>query len=126
MIARRLVAGTLAALFAGAGSSAVAEIEVPRVLATMPTDNAVLTNDSGEFYVRFDRPVDHIRSMMYIRQGDQIVRTLHPRFKTEPDVLFAIALPLPSGDYTFLYSVRTLEGTEMLRGEVPFAVSTGR
>ena len=97
--------------------------QVPKVLATMPANHAVLTNASGEFYVRFDRPVDHIRSMMYVKQDGVVVRTLHPRFKTEPDVLFAMALPLPPGPYTFVWSVRSLEGAEVLDGEVPFSVS---
>jgi methionine-rich copper-binding protein CopC len=121
MIARRLFPWACAAFFAGGAGSAMAQ--VPRVLQTMPADRAVLTNASGEFYVRFDRPVDHIRSLMMIKQDGAVVRTLQPRFKTEPDVLFAMALPLPAGAYTFHWSVRTLAGTEVLEGEVPFSVS---
>jgi methionine-rich copper-binding protein CopC len=92
----------------------------------MPADRAVLNNASGEFYVRFDRPVDHIRSLMFVKQDGVVVRALHPRFKTEPDVLFAMALPLPSGAYSFHWSVRSLAGTEVLEGEVPFSVSAER
>lgn len=125
MIARRpFIAGALAASVAGVAGSAMAQ--VPKVMATMPAERAVLTNASGEFYVRFDRPVDHIRSLMMVRQGGVIVRTLHPRFKAQPDVLFAMALPLPPGAYTFHWSVRSLEGTEVLEGEVPFSVSDTR
>lgn len=125
MIARRLLtAGALVASFTGAAGSAMAQ--VPKVMATMPADRAVVTNASGEFYVRFDRPVDHIRSLMTIQQDGVIVRTLHPRFKAQPDVLFAMALPLPPGNYTFHWSVRSLEGTEVLEGEVPFSVSHTR
>ena len=100
--------------------------QVPRVMDTMPADRAVLNNASGEFYVRFDRPVDHIRSLLLIKRDDVVVRTLHPRFKTEPDVLFAMALPLQSGAYTFHWSIRSLAGTEVLEGEVPFSVSAER
>jgi methionine-rich copper-binding protein CopC len=125
MIARRLFAAwALAAFLAGGAGSAMAQ--VPRALDTMPADRAVLNNASGEFYVRFDRPVDHIRSLLLIKRDGVIVRTLHPRFKTEPDVLFAMALPLPSGAYTFCWSVRTLAGTEVLEGEVPFSISAER
>ena len=92
----------------------------------MPADRAVLNNASGEFYVRFDRPVDHIRSLMFVKQDGVVIRALHPRFKTEPDVLFAMALPLPSGAYSFHWSVRSLAGTEVLEGEVPFSVSAER
>lgn len=125
MIARRLFnAGALAAFFAGGTGSAVAQ--VPRVMETMPADRAVLTNASGEFYVRFDRPVDHIRSRLLVYRDGVIVRTLHPRFKAQPDVLFAMALPLPPGAYIFHWSVRSLAGTEVLEGEVPFSVSDAR
>jgi methionine-rich copper-binding protein CopC len=125
MIARRLFAAwALATFFAGGAGSAMAQ--APRVMDTMPADRAVLTNASGEFYVRFDRPVDHIRSLMFVKQDGVVVRTLHPRFKTEPDVLFAMALPLPSGAYSFHWSVRSLAGTEVLEGEVPFSVSADR
>jgi len=125
MIARRLFAASvLAASLAGGAGSSVAQ--VPRVLDTMPADRAILTNASGEFYVRFDRPVDHIRSLMFVKQDGVVVRTLHPRFKTEPDVLFAMALPLRPGPYSFHWSVRSLAGTEVLEGEVPFSVSAER
>ncbi|WP_428665716.1 copper resistance protein CopC [Reyranella sp.] len=97
--------------------------QVPKVMDTMPADRAVLTNASGEFYVRFDRPVDHIRSLMFIKRDGAVVRTLHPRFKTEPNVLFAMALPLQPGPYSFHWSVRSLAGAEVLEGEVPFSVS---
>jgi methionine-rich copper-binding protein CopC len=122
MIARRLfTSGALVAFVAGSAVPATAQ--APLVMETMPANRAVLNNASGEFYVRFNRPVDHIRSRLLILQDGVIVRTLHPRFKTEPDVLFAMALPLPPGAYTFHWSVRSLEGTEVLEGEVSFSVS---
>jgi len=124
MIARRLLAAWVAIFFAGGAGSAMAQ--VPKVMDTMPADRAILNNASGEFYVRFDRPVDHIRSLMFVKQDGVVVRTLHPRFKTEPDVLFAMALPLQSGAYTFHWSVRSLAGTEVMEGEVPFSISAER
>ncbi|MCW5737577.1 MAG: copper resistance protein CopC [Enhydrobacter sp.] len=124
MIARRLFTSAAAALVAGAAGSATAQ--VPKVVETMPAAQAVLTNAGGEFYVRFDRPVDHIRSMMYVKQDGVVIRTLHPRFKTEPNVLFAMAPPLPPGPYTFVWSVRSLEGADVLDGELPFSVSAPR
>jgi methionine-rich copper-binding protein CopC len=125
MMARRLFAAwALAAFLAGGAGSAMAQ--VPRALDTMPADRAVLNNAGGDFYVRFDRPVDHIHSLLFIKRDGVIVRTLHPRFKTEPNVLFAMVLPLPAGAYTFCWSVRTLAGTEVLEGEVSFSVSAER
>jgi methionine-rich copper-binding protein CopC len=124
MIARRVFAGAFAAFVAGGADFVMAQ--VPKVMDTMPTDRAVLNNASGEFYVRFDRPVDHIRSRMYVKRDGVVIRTLHPRFKTEPNVLFAMALPLQSGAYTFHWSVRTLAGTEVIEGEVPFSIEAGQ
>jgi len=124
MIARRLLAAGVAIFFAGGAGSAMAQ--VPKVMDTMPADRAVLDNASGEFYVRFDQPVDHIRSLMFVKQGGVVVRTLHPRFKAEPDVLFAMALPLESGAYTFHWSVRSMSGTEVIEGEVPFSIHARR
>ena len=125
MIARRRVACWTFAAFLGGGAGSAAA-QVPQVLDTMPADGAVLDNASGEFFVRFDRPVDHIRSRLLIKRNGAVVRTLQPRFKTEPTVLFAMALPLAAGAYTFHWSVRTLAGTEVLEGEVPFSVSVPR
>jgi methionine-rich copper-binding protein CopC len=124
MIARRVFAGACAAFVAGGADFAMAQ--VPKVMNTMPADRAVLNNASGEFYVRFDRPVDHIRSRMFVKRDGVVIRTLHPRFKTEPNVLFAMALPLQSGAYTFHWSVRTLAGTEVIEGEVPFSIEAGQ
>ena len=78
MIARRLLAAWALATFLAGGAGA-AMAQVPRVMGTMPADRAVLTNASGEFYVRFDRPVDHIRSLMFVKQDGVVIRTLHPQ-----------------------------------------------
>lgn len=100
--------------------------QAPRVMETMPAARAVLDRASGEFYVRFDRPVDHIHSLLLIKQDGKVVQTLRPRFKTEPNVLFAMATPLPPGAYSFHWSVHTLAGTEVIEGELPFSVSAPR
>ncbi len=80
-----------------------------RVMDSGPVNNGVVAGPSDEFFVRFNKPVDHIRSEFIIKRGDDVVETLQPRFKTEPDVLFARRSPLPPGDYTLVWSVRALE-----------------
>ncbi len=125
MLTRRLLAfGTIATSLAAGAGSALAQ--VPQVLETRPADRAVLRSAPGEFYVRFDRPVDHIRSRLMIKQNGAVIRTFQPRLKTEPDVLFAMVFALQPGDYAFHWSVRALTGTDVLEGEIPFSVSAGQ
>jgi len=118
MIARRILLGWAATAFA-AGS---AHADSLKVVDTSPADRAVLKDGGSDFYVRFDQPVDHIRSLFFVKQNGAVVKTLQPRFKTAPDVLFARAPSLPSGSYAFHWSVRTVSGTEVQEGEVSFSV----
>jgi len=96
-----------------------------RVMDTGPVNNGIERGPSDEFFVRFNKPVDHIRSEFIIKRGDDVVETLQPRFKTEPDVLFARRSPLPPGDYTLVWSVRALDGQQIAVGEIAFR-SEGR
>jgi len=96
-----------------------------RVMDSGPVNNGVEHGPSDEFFVRFNQPVDHIRSEFIIKRGDDVVETLQPRFKTEPDVLFARRSPLPPGDYTLVWSVRALDGQQIAVGEIGFR-SEGR
>ena len=93
-----------------------------RVIDTGPVNNGTEKGRSEEFYVRFNRPVDHIHSDFVIKRGDDIVEVLQPRFKTAPDVLFARRSALPPGDYTLVWTVRTLEGQEVAVGEIAFRI----
>ena len=93
------------------------------VVESVPAANAVTSGASSEFLVRFDGPVDHVRSLFTIKRGSDVVETLHPRFKSAPDVLFARAPTLPPGQYTLHWTVETLEGTPAAQGEIPFTVA---
>ena len=96
-----------------------------RVMDSGPVNNGVERGPSDEFFVRFNQPVDHIRSEFIIKRGDDIIETLQPRFKTEPNVLFARRSPLPPGDYTLVWSVRALDNQQVAVGEITFK-SEGR
>jgi len=95
------------------------------VMDTGPVNNGVERGRTDEFFVRFNRPVDHIKSEFIIKRDGEVVEVLQPRFKTEPSVLFAERSPLPVGDYTLVWSVRTLEGQQIAVGEI-FFKSEGR
>ena len=95
-----------------------------RVMETMPTNGAVLSGISSEYYVRFDRPVDHLQSFFIIKSGDKVVERLDLRYKTEPNVLFARAPTLAPGRYTMMWSLRSIDGTQVEEGEVAFSVAS--
>jgi methionine-rich copper-binding protein CopC len=121
MIARRhFLIGAVAAGFDFAYEAKAAE--PARVLETMPANGAKIEAIATDYYVRFNQPVDHIHSVLIIKQNGSVVHTLQPRFKTEPEVLFARAPALAAGEYSFHWVVKTLSGVEMIEGENAFSV----
>lgn len=117
MIARRSILMALAFL---APASALAD-DV-RVMDSQPKAEAVIGEPSSAFYVRFDRPINHIESSLSIHRGGQLVERLEPRLQTEPNVLFARAPTLPPGAYTMHWAVRTRDGVKVEEGSIPFTV----
>jgi methionine-rich copper-binding protein CopC len=91
-----------------------------RVMDTGPVNKGVERGRIDEFYVRFNQPVDHIRSEFIIKRGDKVIEVLQPRFETEPNTLYAERSPLPAGDYTLVWSVRALDGQQLAVGEITF------
>jgi methionine-rich copper-binding protein CopC len=103
--------------------AAVAQTQGVHVLDSAPKAHAQIGTKSSEFFVRFDRPVDHIKSRLVIMQGGRTIETLHPRLESAPEVLFARAPTLPVGDYLLHWSVVTLQGAQAIEGDIPFKVS---
>ncbi|WP_296324289.1 copper resistance protein CopC [Reyranella sp.] len=124
MMLRRL---TIAALLM-TGLSAPAAYAQPatddvKVMESTPAANAHIGRKSSAFSVRFDRPVDHRKSTLVIKQGDKVIERLHPRLESAPEVLFAAAPTLPPGNYMLHWAVITLQGTKAISGDIPFQVS---
>jgi methionine-rich copper-binding protein CopC len=94
-------------------------------MESVPAPNARIDGRLEAFSVRFDKPIDHLHSLLIIKQKGKVVETLHPRFKTAPDVLFAQPPTLPSGDYVLQWQVKTLTGAEIAEGEIPFTIGPG-
>jgi methionine-rich copper-binding protein CopC len=94
-----------------------------RVVESAPAANAAIDGRSSAFSVRFDRPVDHVRSVLVIKHGGEVVETLQPRLQSAPQVLFARAPTLPPGEYKLYWQVRTLTDIEVVDGEIPFTVT---
>ena len=87
-----------------------------------PAANAVIGSRSSEFFVRFDRPVDHVHSTLAIMHDGKQVERLQPRLESAPEVLFARAPTLPAGNYTLHWAVRTMSDVELIQGDIPFTV----
>lgn len=127
MLQRPMIATVLALLMAAASLVPAVRAQQTagdiRVLESMPAANAHIGRKSSAFFVRFDRPVDHRKSTLVIKQGDKAIERLHPRLESAPEVLFAAAPTLPAGDYTLHWAVITLQGTEAIEGDIPFKVA---
>src|SRR3954469_8458453 len=102
---RRLV---VAGLFAIAFSASAIAQDV-QVMDSAPKAKAVIGEPSSSFFVRFDRPIDHIHSGLSIWRDGQLVEHLQPRLESSPDVLFARAPTLPPGEYMLRWAVRTMQ-----------------
>jgi methionine-rich copper-binding protein CopC len=122
MITRREAIASLAASSA-LGSAAFAQTSSVHVLDSAPKAHARIGSRSSEFFVRFDRAVDHAKSRLVIMQNGKAIETLHPRLESAPEVLFARAPTLPAGDYLLHWAVVTLRGAEAIQGDIPFKVT---
>ena len=117
---RRLV---LIGLFAIVFSASAAAQDV-QVMASAPKAQAVIGEPGSSFFVRFDRPIDHIHSNLSIWRDGRRVEQLQPRLQSSPDVLFARAPTLPPGEYLLRWTVRTMDGVKVIQGDIPFTVKT--
>jgi len=117
---RRLVVAGLFALAFTASASA----QDVQVMDSAPKAQAVIGEPGSSFFVRFDRPIDHIHSRLSIWRDSRLVEQLQPRLQSSPDVLFARAPTLPPGQYMLRWSVRTMEGVKVIEGDIPFTIKT--
>jgi methionine-rich copper-binding protein CopC len=92
------------------------------VMQSAPAARAVIGGRSSEYFVRFDRPVDHIHSTLAITRDGKLVERLTPRLESAPEVLFARCPTLPAGDYMLHWSVRTMTKVDVIQGDIPFTV----
>jgi methionine-rich copper-binding protein CopC len=104
------------------GALAPAWAQEVHVMQSTPAASAVINGRSSEFFVRFDRPVDHIHSTLAIMRDGKLVERLTPRLESAPEVLFARAPTLPAGDYMLHWAVHTMTGVDLIQGDIPFTV----
>lgn len=91
-------------------------------MQSTPAASAVISGRSSEFFVRFDRPVDHVHSTLAITRDGKLVERLTPRLETAPEVLFARAPTLSAGNYMLHWEVRTMASVAVIQGNIPFEV----
>lgn len=103
-----------------------AQGEFIAIVDSNPRAQAVIGEPGSNFYVRFDRPIDHEHSSLSIWQGDRLVERLAPRLDSAPEVLFARAPTLPNGVYRLHWAVRTMAGVKVLQGDIAFTVNIAR
>lgn len=118
-IRRLLLIGLFATVLSG--TAAAQDVQV---MDSAPKAKAVIGEPGSSFYVRFDRPIDHIHSSLSIWRGSELVEHLQPRLQSSPDVLFARAPTLPPGEYFLRWTVRTMEGVKVIQGDIPFTIKT--
>jgi methionine-rich copper-binding protein CopC len=113
----------LVGLFALAFSASASAQDI-QVMDSAPKAEAVIGEPGSSFFVRFDRPIDHIHSNLSIWRDGRRVEQLQPRLQSSPDVLFARAPTLPPGEYLLRWTVRTMEGVKVIQGDIPFTIKT--
>ena len=118
----RSIAGLALISFALLFSLPTARAQTVHMMASSPSASAVIDGRSNQFFVRFDRPVDHARSRLLITQDGKVVETLHPSLSSAAEVLFAQAPSLPQGNYKLHWTVVTMTGGTVTEGDIPFAV----
>jgi methionine-rich copper-binding protein CopC len=99
-----------------------ASAEPPQMVQSYPPAKAVVDGRDTEYSVRFDRPVDHERSRLFITAGTQVIREMQPRLDAAPEVLYGTAVRLPPGEYELHWEVIPLSGGAGTKGAVPFTV----
>jgi methionine-rich copper-binding protein CopC len=104
------------------GAAPEASAQDVRVMDSAPKASAEIEGRSSEFFVRFDRPIDHIHSQLAITRNGQLVEKLVPRLESAPEVLYARAPTLPAGSYDLNWRVKTMTGVDVIQGNIPFSV----
>jgi len=86
------------------------------------TAHATVGQQSIDFFVRFDAPVNHTLSSFAIIRGGKVVAVLHPRLDAAPTVLFARMSTLAAGDYVLHWTTCPAGTAERHDGEFAFTV----
>ena len=98
--------------------------ETLQVVKSNPASGAVVDATSNEYEILFNCEIDTRHSTLSITRDGQVVETLYPRLDAAPGVLFARGPRLQPGSYKLHWTVKSLKGTDVAEGDVPFAVKS--
>jgi len=105
------------------GVCGVAEARSLQMRDSTPAAEAIIEGRHAEYVIRFDGPVDHVRSHMEIVQSGRVIQTLVPLADSAPNVLFASGAAPPPGRYQLHWQARSPGDEDLASGDIPFAVA---
>ena len=116
-------AATCSVLVLNLVSSGVATARLMHVLSSTPAAEAIMHGRNMQYVVRFDGPVDHVRSRLEIVRDGRLIEVLHPLLDSAPDVLFASSPAPEVCHYLLNWSVRSMRDGDSSEGMIPFSVA---
>lgn len=93
-----------------------------RMMEASPAAESVMNAQNQQFFVRFDGPVDHNASRLFVLQGGSVLRTLRPRLGAQPNTLYAAAGSLAPGAYRLEWTAVPPRGGVPSMGGLDFTV----
>ena len=107
-------------LFALSGASA----ETLQVVKSNPASDAVIGTDNNQFEILFNGEIDTRHSTLSITRDGEVVETLHPSLDAAVGVLFGRGPRLQPGSYKLHWMVKSLNGSDVTEGDIPFTVKS--
>lgn len=92
------------------------------MMESHPAAGAVVDGRNAQYFVRFDAPVDHRNSRLFITNAGRLVQTLPPLLSAAPEVLFASADALAPGDYELHWAAKSMPDADFTDGSVALTV----
>lgn len=92
------------------------------MVGSPPAPQIYMVGRNTQYVVRFDGPVDHNLSRLFITRGDQVIETLPPSHDAEVNVLAAGAPRLPAGAYVLHWVAKSLPDGEETDGSSQFSM----
>jgi hypothetical protein len=101
---------------------ALAETTEPSTTNLRRWETVTIGEHSIELVVRFDRPISHQRSWLFLVRDGKVVETIYPRLEAAPNVLFARIQTPPAGNYIVRWTVCPEGSNDRYIGEFSLTV----
>jgi methionine-rich copper-binding protein CopC len=100
----------------------VAYAQTPQMMDSYPKASAVMDGRETQFFIRFDRPVDHRNAQLQVVQDGHVLQMLTPRLDSAPNTIYSGARRLAPGNYELRWNVRSITDREVANGVIHFTV----